>query len=165
MNQYLSIIGKKILMAREERYLKKIKISKNHKCIIELSLNIPGVPKSGGIWAGVFKVCIRSIQDNIPSQLLLYNIDIAGYYAVFSSYISLKDTKIKSCLIEEQNMWGRLVDIDCFENGVKISREDVGFKERKCILCNNYNSVCIRNHVHNIKELRCEAEKLAKNIE
>lgn len=164
MNRDLLIVGKKILVAKEKRYLKRLNFSENSNCIIELSLNVPGIPKVGPMWKLVFRLCVKAIEENIPSQLLFSDVNIAGYYAVFNSYISLTETKIRSCLIEEEAGWGRLVDIDCFKGNKKISRKDIGLKERKCMICSNPNSVCIGKHLHSVEELRKKAEVICKNL-
>ena len=58
--------------------------------------------------------------------------------------IALEETKI-----------GRLYDIDVLEKeNTKISRKDLGFPERKCLLCNNPACQCGRSRKHSIEELR-----------
>ncbi len=163
MNQESFIIDE-ILKAREERYLNKLKIEKHLKCIIELSLNVPGYPKVGFVWQKVFNKCISAIEIAIPSKIVIYNIDSAGYYALFNSNIELREAKIRSCFIEDKNEWGRIVDIDCSENGRKMSREEIGLKERKCFLCDNPHSICITNKHHNLNELKYKAYEMAQSL-
>ena len=58
--------------------------------------------------------------------------------------IALEETKI-----------GRLYDIDVLEKeNTKISRKDLGFPERKCLLCDNPACQCGRSRKHSIEELR-----------
>lgn len=160
MNKKLLTIGKKILEAREKRYLKKMDFANNYKCIIEVSLNVPGIPKNGAVWRITFDKCVENIKMSIPCELLMKCADFAGYYAVFNSFLPLEETKIRSCLIEEGFVWGRLVDIDCSSYGKKISRQEIGRNERLCFLCNKPNSICIAKHTHKIEELRNKAEEI-----
>lgn len=58
------------------------------------------------------------------------------------------------CLLEDSVALGRLFDIDVIQtDGMKISRTDLGFSTRKCLICNQEAFVCSRARTHSVKEL------------
>lgn len=151
-----------ILKAKEDRYQIRLNQPMEYECIIELTLNIPGLPKHGVTWEKIFKESIKVITQYIPAQNILSLNDNAGYYALFYSDIKPCIAKKNCCYIEEMNEWGRLLDIDCYCNQIKISREEIGLQERKCIICGYPHSYCIENHRHDLRELREVAELIAE---
>ena len=59
-----------------------------------------------------------------------------------------------NCLLEDSVALGRLFDIDVIQtDGMKISRTDLGFSTRKCLICNQEAFVCSRARTHSVKEL------------
>lgn len=100
----------------------------------------------------------------INAHLLESLCDAAGYYALFYSVEDPTVVKRKTCSIEENFKWGRLLDIDCYRNQVKIYRDEIGLTERKCLLCNRPHSYCIETHRHSLNELREAAKLIAESI-
>lgn len=85
----------------------------------------------------------RLVQENITGYEG-YLVVKADGYQVKKLMIALEETKI-----------GRLYDIDVLEKeNTKISRKDLGFPERKCLLCDNPACQCGRSRKHSIEELR-----------
>jgi holo-ACP synthase CitX len=164
MNQSINMTAMDILNSKEDRYRLRLNRTEGYECVIELTLNIPGTPKRGFIWENIFEKSVALISQHVPAQLLKSLSDSAGYYALFYSDANPIIAKQKTCFIEQTCKWGRLLDIDCYRNQVKISRDEIGLQERKCILCNCPHSYCIETHRHSLNELREAAELIAKNI-
>ena len=63
---------------------------------------------------------------------------------------------IKKLMIEiEENSLGRIYDIDVLNGlGEKISRSDLGYENRKCLICNEDVFICMRNKTHSYEELK-----------
>lgn len=56
--------------------------------------------------------------------------------------------------LEESHPLGRLFDIDVLRSdGSKVSREELGFSQRTCLLCQNPAFLCGRSRTHSAQEL------------
>ena len=56
--------------------------------------------------------------------------------------------------IEEGHGLGRLFDMDVIDRLVRpISRRDLGYEDRKCLLCEGTATVCRRESKHNLEKL------------
>ncbi|MCX7904879.1 MAG: citrate lyase holo-[acyl-carrier protein] synthase, partial [Caloramator sp.] len=47
----------------------------------------------------------------------------------------------------------RLFDIDIYFNGQPISRSELGFDSRKCIVCGDDARVCVREKRHDLRKI------------
>ncbi len=127
--------------------------------LICLTLNIPGPVK---VLPGVpeaFDTACRRIEE----QLRLRHLPVShketvrektGYEAFYC--VEAKPELIKACMlsIEDQDRLGRLFDIDVLRrDGSKVSRENLGFPARSCLLCGEPAHVCSRSRRHSVKEL------------
>lgn len=84
-----------------------------------------------------------------------------GYEAYFLVAQPLLKVKKKAVEIEEQHPLGRLFDIDVIApDASPLSRETVGRKPRRCLLCDNEARTCMRAHAHPLEELRQRIEHI-----
>ena len=122
-------------------------------------LNIPGPEKVNELFEKVFYEGLEKIQnkletEKISTEVRLVQENITGY----EGYLVVKadGCQVKKLMIAlEETKIGRLYDIDVLEKeNTKISRKDLGFPERKCLLCDNPACQCGRSRKHSIEELR-----------
>lgn len=157
-----------ILDAREERAaVQKQMLSKHPCCLVCFTLNIPGPVKTFPFTRWLYEVGkaelinitqyltwtgknnsartfleIREIRENTGEE---------GFFA-----LSLDPLKMKSSLtkLEEAHPLGRLFDFDVLRpDGSKVSRRELGYSQRTCLLCGDPAFVCGRSRRHSAREL------------
>lgn len=78
--------------------------------------------------------------------------------------LSLEAVKRLTVEIEEASSLGRLFDMDVLavKDGalVGISRKDIGYGRRRCLLCGGDAKVCARSQKHDMRELLVEIDRI-----
>lgn len=157
-NEQVTLID--MLDARENRVIEQQKILAEYKMsLISFTLNIPGSVKS-------FPLAQKSFAEGkslILSQLKNHNINVTyekdncgktGYEAFFAVENDSYYIKKLMVSIEDGCNLGRIFDIDVLrQNGEKISRNDINFDPRSCLLCSETAHVCARSKKHQVEEL------------
>ena len=149
-----------VLDAREQRQeIQQVLISQHHLPVISFTLNIVGPIKVFPLAEKTFEEGIRLIE----TQLLAWKIPIrearqlrshTGNEAFWAIDGDCRHVKEILCLLEDSLAFGRLFDIDVIQtDGRKISRSELGFAKRKCLICNQEAFVCSRARTHGVKEL------------
>lgn len=165
MNNKTWISGKKIslvqmLDAREERWNRQQNLLSNyHQTLISLSLNIPGPVKYFPLAGLTLEEGITAIIRVLDSHQCkpaysekLYG--LAGCYGYFILTTNAYDCKKWMTILEETHPLGRIFDIDVLTvNGQKITRKQIGFPERTCLLCERPAFACGRSRRHPAEEL------------
>ena len=64
-----------------------------------------------------------------------------------------KRIKVLCVQLEERSTTGRLYDIDVHSPLGSVSREQIGFQPRKCLLCERAARLCGRSRRHSVEEL------------
>ncbi len=65
--------------------------------------------------------------------------------------------------VEESSVVGRLFDIDVYdEDGRPISRVELGFSDRRCLVCGGLVSECRRGAKHTLNEVVGKIEEIIK---
>ena len=148
-----------MLAARERRQALQQELIGTFSCpVISFTLNIPGPVK-------VFPLAEMTFEEGtalIDSQLRAFKIPVLmrrsirahtgneQFWAADADVLVLKEIL---CLLEESLSFGRLFDIDVIRpDGSKISRTDLGFGGRKCLLCSQDAFVCSRSRAHTLRE-------------
>lgn len=120
-------------------------------------MNIPGPVKldrdiSIGFWVGTQllkrSLCGRKI---LFQQLNYKSTGCEGYFVVEGPATALKRLAID---IEDTHPIGRLFDIDVLDtDGRKLTREELGFSRRKCMLCQQDAVICAGRRAHSLADL------------
>ena len=156
-----------LLAARDERALMQADMLKSFCCVLQISLNIPGMPKriqgdEDAINRGE-EILLEFIGANPAERLALCN--NAGYTVMFGlrdvNPLELKKTAV---LVEELEPWCRVLDIDVISTAGHISRTDIGFLPRRCMLCEQEAKVCARLRSHSVGELRDKVQLMLSII-
>lgn len=149
-----------ILWNREKRIATQKELLEKHPgTLICFMLNIPGPEKVNEIfemafYEGMEKIRTKLETEKISIEVQLIQRKITGY----EGYLIVKADSylVKKLMIAlEETRIGRLYDIDVLEKeNTKISRNDLGFSERKCLLCDKPAYQCGRSRKHSVEELR-----------
>ncbi len=171
MKQELWTSGKdvsmaKILDARENRVqIQQEMLQKLPSCLLSFTLNIPGSVKVFPYTKWTYEVGISIISKGISllNGVIIEQKEVkkdTGWEAFFALNLHPEDMKSYLLEQEEQHPLGRLFDFDILRaDGSKLSRQELGFLERTCLLCGNPAFLCGRSRTHSAQEL------LAKEIE
>lgn len=171
MKQELWTSGKdvsmaKILDARENRVqIQQEMLQKSPSCLLSFTLNIPGSVKVFPYTKWTYEVGISIISKGISllNGVIIEQKEVkkdTGWEAFFALNLHPEDMKSYLLEQEEQHPLGRLFDFDILRaDGSKLSRQELGFLERTCLLCGNPAFLCGRSRTHSTQEL------LAKEIE
>lgn len=151
---------KDMLDAREHRQdMQRSLIETYHLPVISFTLNIVGPVK-------VFPLAVKTFYEGvrlIEAQLHAWKIPVhdtrsitahTGYEYFWAVDGDLPFVKETLCLLEDSLSFGRLFDIDVIcTDGRKISRTELGFSARRCLLCSQDAFVCGRARTHTVDEL------------
>lgn len=149
-----------MMNAREMRCRLQQQILQSYKNpLICLTLNIPGPVK---VLPGVpkaYDTACQRIEKLLKERLIMVSHmetikEKTGYEAFYSIDASPEFAKELMMGLEDSDRLGRLFDIDVLRtDGSKVSREELGFSPRRCLLCDEPAHVCSRSRRHSVEEL------------
>lgn len=134
--------------------------------IVSVTLNVPGAAK---IVPGTLELLYRTVArlreeceaKGYPVKEECIRSPVTGleaFLAVDADAVLLKQMCIR---LEEESGQGRFLDLDIYgRDGSLISRRDLGYKPRKCFLCENEAALCIRSRLHSAAELEKKFREL-----
>ncbi len=160
-----------MLAARERRvYLQTQLLQQYKKSLISFTLNIPGPVKVlPGVPEAFLEGC-RRIEALLKERLILVQHmetikEKTGYEAFYSVDANPDFVKELMVSLEDADRTGRLFDIDVLRtDGSKVSREDLGFPPRTCLLCSQPAHVCSRSRSHSVAELTAEIGRILNTL-
>lgn len=149
-----------MLGAMEQRQeIQQKLIEQFHLPVISFTLNIVGPVKVFPLATKTFHEGVRLIDSqlhagNIPvscTRCIKAHTGYEHFWAVNGNVDFIKETL---CLLEDSLSFGRLFDIDVIRpNGQKISRTELGYSARTCLICNRDAFICGRARTHSVHEL------------
>ncbi len=127
--------------------------------IVSFTINMPGDVKLNKISQIGFEVGLREIYQicvqagcSVVSQSFINDCGCESISAV--SDISAEKLKYLMVDLEDSHPLGRLFDIDVFDvDGSILSRDQLGYPRRRCIICGRDAKICARNRVHPLPAL------------
>lgn len=162
-----------VLETRENRAALQLKLLTKFpgKSILSFKLNIPGPVKNNELFRQIFDIG----REDILAILVRYGLDIhyqkaldlkTGPELFMMVEAQPQVLKGKMVVLEEETPLGRTYDIDVLtlnERGVRsVSRTELGFASRSCLVCRSDARLCGRNRTHSMEELHEQLEKLMK---
>ena len=136
----------------------KLKVTNYDKIVISAKLNIPGPIKNNDILQKVFmdgwQTFVAGLECNSQYEMLFAE-RVTGPEAFITVDGNLAAVKKTAILFEETYVLGRLFDIDVMANGqadYQLSREDLGFGPRLCLICGKPAKVCAKEQNHTLDE-------------
>ena len=158
-----------VLEGREGRARLQSRLLAKGLAVVQVSLNIPGFPKSlpGDIRCADRMVSsvrerVRSGGGKVVSETGLLN--GAGYAVLIG--VLLEDEgvarllKERCIVLEEEFSWGRAVDVDVITTRGSIGRSAVGKPPRPCLVCGDDAKACGRERRHDTGSLRESISRL-----
>ncbi len=149
-----------MLDAREHRQQIQQRLLNQFGCpLISFTMNIVGEHKVFPLQIRAYSWAVEEIKNqcNLWALTILCSEEIrenTGYECFF--VVDASPLKIKEilCKLEENSPIGRLFDIDVIRlDGTKVSRQEVGLEERRCLLCDAPAFQCARSRTHSVAEL------------
>ncbi len=149
-----------ILTARDERCAGQRRLLEQHRSpLLSFTLNIPGSVKVFPLTIGTFDEGLGLIRrrcraEGIPMTSVEMTRQKTGYEALIAAAGDALQLKRLMTDIEEHHPLGRLFDIDVLRpDGTKVSRSQIGYPERRCLLCGEAAAVCARSRAHRTEEV------------
>lgn len=160
-----------ILDARENRVKTQHEmLQKTPACLLSFTLNIPGPVKVFPYTKQAYEVGISiilrgiSLLDGIILEQQETKND-TGWEAFFALNLPPENIKTYLLIQEEQHPLGRIFDFDVLRtDGSKLSRQELGFPERTCLLCDKAAFLCGRSRTHSAKELLTKEIEIMENF-
>ncbi|MDD3250993.1 MAG: citrate lyase holo-[acyl-carrier protein] synthase [Lachnospiraceae bacterium] len=156
-----------MLNAREMRcQLQQQLLNTYKKPLICLTMNIPGPVKLLPGVPNAFSAACAQIENLLKERLILVlHMETVkqktGYEAFYCIDSAPEFAKELMIVLEEQDALGRLFDIDVLRpDGTKVSREELGYPARRCLLCKKPAHVCSRSRHHRVEELTAEINRI-----
>lgn len=149
--------AEEILDAREKRgILIESLIKKYGENLISIRVNYPGPNKNNDLCSNIVKIFDDIISglygDSMVFKMFETSADGPSLFIAIEG--EGKSLKRKMLEIEEKHFLGRVIDIDVIDkNNTIISRNDLGYENRKCFLCGEDSRVCARLSKHHQEEL------------
>ncbi len=167
--EYVSLT--EMLDAREARCrIQRRLLNAHQKTLICLTLNIagpvkilPGVPEA--FQAGCGRIEAALAANGTPALCSETVREKTGYEAFYCVDVPPETVKEWMVSIEDADRLGRLFDIDVLRaDGSKVSREELGYAPRRCLLCGEPAQVCSRSRRHSVAELTKETERILQPL-
>ena len=163
----------KLLDEKEERARTQSNlISKYKKPLISFGLNIPGQEKNSNEIKQFFLKVLERLKNKLEENKINIIFEKINSSEVGNIAFLVLDKneaeKIKKILIafEEEKKYGRILDLDLFgANNKLLSRQDLGYTPRKCLLCDKEAIFCIKNRSHSFEELNQKAMDIIRRRE
>ena len=158
---------KELLDAREARAAHQWELMRRYpQCsLISMTLNIPGPVKDSEKYrktlvAGLSE--LKAQMANVVYEEVRWLKTGSEAFLVVNEPVL--DVKKKAVTVEEQSPIGRLLDIDVIGKEGPVSREKVGGKPRKCLICDADAKVCARMQKHSVEELLEKIDEILEQI-
>ena len=165
----MEITLEQLLKARDDRYARQLALTKDwpDKTLVCLTVVLPGPVKRDVRSLTVAEAAVKAIRDVLaPIDKELYDLE-TGYEGYFIVDGPLLDVKRACCEIEDEHPLGRLMDIDVLEptgeGAAPVSRDRVGLKPRRCLLCGRPARECMRAHTHSREELLTKIDQILES--
>ncbi|WP_316862451.1 citrate lyase holo-[acyl-carrier protein] synthase [uncultured Cohaesibacter sp.] len=148
-----------MLLAKDRRVARRHKaLSDFDQPTITLSVVMPGPIKDCPLSRTIATEARNALgtlfeEKNIRYRLLISEEPPTGPEALYSVQIEAKRLKHFVIELEENHALGRLWDLDIHRpDGTAISRKDLGFPARKCLICNQNAHACARSRAHGLSD-------------
>lgn len=162
MDEFMSTYMDEFLIAKERRWDKICRASKKyHRALTTLNLNIKGMHKDKDEYENLY----LAAKKFLSSYESVYE-DSDAYSAIYlakTDAITEKESFIK---IEDAYDFMRFVDFDVIDTNLKpISRTELGFAKRTCIVCGQDRFTCMREDRHSQEDFNAALNSVLLNLD
>lgn len=155
------------IVKSRQRRAKKIQglVKEYNHTVVCLTLNVPGKIRVFELLQHAFNDGCKRFENAFGSNNAIihkaYSPHATGYEAYFILDRDAKDVKIITSRLEEADELGTIFNFDVFDvEGKEILRADVGVPLRKCLLCNEAASKCIKQSTHTPEEVVIKVQQI-----
>ncbi len=146
-----------ILINKENRIgLQEIIIDKYKMPLIVTTVNYPEINKNNDITSNIIQNMDEIISDIFSCSIHFKILRITAEGPILTIVLNKEATDVKKTTIEieDKHILGKCIHIDVYnKNKKKITRKDLGYPEKKCILCNNPLIKCVKENTHSKEEI------------
>jgi len=165
-----------VLDAREQRWLKKKELGRAVRArfpgqtiaVAFCTLRMPAPLRFSGAYGDLpahFQEVLRSALAANSIRALDSGIDSYpdGPSAWIAASCSLEQLKRFAIQLEEEHSLGALIDIDISgADGEPLSRRELGFSARRCLVCGEDAAVCAASQRHSLDEIEARVRVIAR---
>ena len=136
-------------------------VKRNHQSLTAAHAAVEAMRKAFGIKENKGLSTLETLENLVPLENpeppapTLLELDLeTGYEAYLITPIPLLEAKRIAVNIEDTHPLGRLFDIDIINaDGVPVSRDAIGEKPRRCLVCDHEARYCMRMRWHTQEEI------------
>lgn len=164
---WCAVLRSEILAARDRRQeLLARYLEAGYPAVVTVSLNLPGADKAPAGAQQLFGKVLRALVRLVPGLMnLSTSSDSLGPFAIMQLELSPAEAKERCVALEESAPWGRLVDLDVYDQqGAPLGRAALGLPQRACLLCDRPAVECIRLQRHPLQQVIGKAHELLATI-
>ena len=161
-----------MLDAREHRAVEQARLlgsAEGGECLLALTLAIPGPVKTSVALVGAFDELLDEAVEVLDDAQITRSVRYGGATGpecLMLVTMDARELKRRMVAIEQTHPLGRLADLDVLERtdtGLRsVSRTELGFAPRTCLVCGGEAKVCARSRAHSVAEMQ---RKIATIIE
>jgi holo-ACP synthase/triphosphoribosyl-dephospho-CoA synthase len=150
-----------VLIAKENRVARRELFQLNQALpVLTFSLNIPGSVKDSNRIRKIFRAGIERIEQEFLIEKSQSFYEETGLYSFFLIREEPNRLKEICCQIENEGSFHRLWDLDVNDSMGKAVALAERRQGRKCFLCDQLSSQCMRNQLHSQEEVFRQVENL-----
>ena len=163
---------REVLAARDRRQRLREILLEQYSCpLVQVSPLNPGTVKNTPYALRVQDLAEEAVLNTLEVKgfSILHEEgarEVTGPWALY--VVKGEASVIKKALIhlEETHPLGRLFDLDVMDkNGIPLSRRLLGYPERRCIVCGDSVSACIREERHSAKDVAEAANRAVQRLD
>lgn len=136
-------------------------VKRNHQSLTAAHAAVEAMRKAFGIKENKGLSTLETLENLVPLENpeppapTLLELDLeTGYEAYLITPMPLLEAKRIAVNIEDTHPLGRLFDIDIINaDGVPVSRDAIGEKPRRCLVCDHEARYCMRMRWHTQEEI------------
>ena len=152
-----------MLSAREARRENISKLLNEYEVIVSLKTVVPGEEKNLPECKRVMYVMNKELVDKLPFHRFRVFESVDGDYVLYLlNQVEAIDIKKITVFLEETHPLGRYVDIDVYTMESSLTRQKLGYPNRKCVICDEDAFVCMRKQNHTAEALITHLKNLIK---
>jgi len=149
-----------MLVAREQRAVRQAAaLLRFDKPLVSMTVVMPGPVKDGRLPRRVLAEALQELDAVFKARIwrVLWRAVVlreTGPEALYVMDTDARSLKAVTVELEDRHPMGRLWDLDVIAPGsVRLSRQDLGFPARRCLLCERPAHACGRSRRHPMEEL------------
>ena len=161
----MTLILEQVLAAKEERQARQRQFrGKYGAAIASITVNIPGSVKDSPAIRQLCDYAVGALQSRMEVVAAERLNQPTGPFALLAVKSSAPELKAIAIALEEEQSFGRLLDIDVFAaDGSQVSRQATGGC-RSCLLCDRPAVLCMRERNHQPEEIQTAVQDLIRKF-